>query len=88
MLLHVVAFLSHLSACGRSWARQWGRHLQAGTQGKEGRWCVKRCPDEMLMVGIPGRQSESLWLTAQDSDSAGFQETFAMGLLCDFRKII
>lgn len=50
---------------------------------------MEGCPGQMLMVGIPGRKFESLWLTAWGSGSAGFQETFlATGLLCDLRQII
>lgn len=50
---------------------------------------MEGCPGQMLMVGILGRKSESLWLTAWGSGSAGFQETFlARGLLCDLRQII
>lgn len=90
MLFHVVAFLSHLSVCVPAARQDLGeegqRHLQAGMDtGEEGGWCMKGCPDWILVVGIPGRQF--LWLTAQNSDSAGFQETLAIGLLCDFRQI-
>lgn len=47
------------------------------------------CPEQTVMVGIPGRKLESLWHTAWGSGSAGFQGTLlATGLLCDLRQII
>lgn len=41
----------------------------------------------MVLEGVSRLDADG-GLTAQNSDSAGFQETLTMGLLSDFRQII